>query len=135
MEKVSPPIKTKIAILIYALIIGPITSFSGFSALMLSMTLQPSAKSEILIMGVLLLLLGLLVIIFNFLLLTKKKKVYWWLVLITHFPNLIVGIFLLLLGLEELEEFAFLILVFTIPVILIFTLLLLDRKNFWKVAT
>ena len=135
MEKVPLPIKTKIAAWIYILVIGPITSLSGLLGIQMALVLWSSARSSALIMGTLLLLLGLLVIIFNFLLLTKRKKLYWWLTLITHFPYLVIGIFLILLGAEEgFEEFGFLILFFTIPIALIFILLLLDRKNFWKIA-
>jgi len=139
MEKVSLPIKTKIAAWLNILLIGPSTILNSFFVGFGGIAAQ---SPEGFFYGALMTVLGLLFLFFNLFLLSRKKIGYW-LVGISLLIFLIWYVSILRPFNKEYVSESYLsidgkkiridIIPYVLPLSLI--LLLFDRKNFWKIAT
>jgi len=139
-EKVSLPIKTKIAawMIILTGIIGGVW-VALFNYILSSWSIGASPLSEIeKIIEMVRIFLPYFILIFlpGFFLLKTKKLAWWFAVFSSIFSSIVNYIsspflkeilYPILYGYPQLP--------LVIPLLIIFILLLLDRKNFWKVAT
>jgi len=122
MEKVSLPIKTKIAAW-WMIIIGGILIIFSLRTLDITYMLGGSFYHNVLLFA-----LGALLLLFpTFLLFSRRKLAWYWAIITLSILSLfyIYNIFTV----EPID--ILIIFILAIPLIL----LLLDRKNFWKIAT
>ena len=138
MEKVSLPIKTKIAAW-WMIIIGVYSEYLVINNIIITFGL----KTEALVFFVALILISLGALCFiSGLFLLKRKKWAWWLsifslsiLLFLNLNDLIVGLRVLIAIPPSDWNGSFFLLIFPFILLISFILLLLDRKNFWKIAT
>jgi len=149
MEKVGLPIKTKIAAICIK-ILGILTVMVGI-VIFLGGSIQVDAQiSETLFYFVISFLFGLFIYKLGSLILRKKK--WAWFTSVGILIIIYVGsLFALLINLIQCIEFAtrtvydffsldnltdlFVLILLLTPFLILLILLLLDRKNFWKIAT
>jgi len=137
MEKVNLPIKTKIAAWWMIIIGGSVILFclGGVIDAIFGCRMPEFMGALVCLFGLIFLIIvvlpvGLLFFIPGIFLL-KKKRWAWWFIEIILFLGLIAFLKISISPIEEKEILKFL-LSFIIPP---FFLLLLDRKNFWKIAS
>ena len=142
MEKVSLPIKTKIAawwIIMIGLIgiifyINKVLIKKGFF-ITHAIIESPGEFLDLAIFSILFLfsLSNFISGVYIF----KKRKLAWWTAVITLVLGIISTVLLLPLSLVIIKEalIIFIILILLCVFVIPFFLLLLDRKNFWKIAT
>ncbi len=136
MEKVSLPIKTKIAawwMMIVAMLCSSLV-VSQFRFFPRDFWLQPLVYITEMI-SLAFVLIGLLLIVANFFVL-RKKKWAWWLAMVAFIPFFLCAFLLVIYGLGHFTlslvagSFGY-----CLSLLVALILLLLDRKNFWKIAT
>jgi len=148
MEKVSLPInpaeKQKLSIGVKTKIAAWWMIATGIIIIVFPMILFPEEEMRFLIL--IFFLHGLFFLIFNFYLL-KRKKWAWYAIIISLFNIVACGIVIIFLftinlfaltniSIKEISRDVLLLIIFGfVPFLIPLVLLLLDRKNFWKIAT
>jgi len=137
MEKVGLPIKTKIAAW-WMIGINIIFSCLGLALVLLGIFLPPGTpefRGYFLWIGIGI-VIGCLIVFLPFFFVLKRKMWAWWFSIIIlafasfHFLYQLLSIFFV-----GFQRFHLVYIVVTIPLLFPLILFLLDRKNFWKIAT
>jgi len=130
MEKVSLPIKTKIAAWWMIVMIGGILIAISLPFCYFAVASYIGMKNGVFVFGIIFLVGSLISILPGFMLLKRKKIGWWWSITI----EILIMAFIFKMvfnGVEVHSQLLFLMFDFLFP----FILLLLDHKNFWKIAS